>query len=124
MKFFKRLFSHPKQEIHCAPPHLRDNDRIEKRHVSSIYYESDDFKEVQNLDASDKQRIDILTETSYALHDAHEDNDTKLELRICKEALANLDQISGKPGTPKISASIAELETYAKGLLSKAVSSP
>ena len=114
IKFFKRLWRFATY-VPGEPP------RKIKR-LSSVYYETEDYKELKTLDASDLARVDILTETSYALHDAHQAGDLILSLRICKEAIEKLDAISGQPGTDRIVQSIQELENYNKSLVSQSMS--
>ena len=95
-----------------------------KERLSSVYFESEDYKEFKTLDATDRARAHILTQTSYALHDAHEAGDWMLSIRICKEALEELDAISGQPGTDKIVKSIQELVNYKNSLVSHSMSDP
>ena len=94
------------------------------KRLSSVYYESEDFKEVKALDAADRARLDILTQTSYALHDENEAGDLTLSIKICKEALEELDTIGGQPGTDKIARSIQELANYKNSLMSQPKSDP
>jgi len=105
--------------------------KIEKRPVSSVFYESEEYKELKGMDRTDQARLDILTETSYALHDADQAGDRVSLIRICKEALEKLDALDGeldvldgKPGRDRIVRSIQELRDYQKYLVSQSMSDP
>ena len=94
------------------------------RRLSSVYFESEDYKEVKALDATDRTRVNILTQASYALYDAHEAGDLMLSIKICKEAIEKLDAIGGQPGTDKIARSIQEFENYKNSLVSRSMFDP
>ena len=114
IKFFKRLWGF----VTFVPGELA------KRQLSSVYFETEDYKELKTLDATDLARVDILTETSYALHDAHAVGDLVSSIRICNEALEELDALDGQPGTDKIVQSLQELRNYQKYLASQPMSDP
>ena len=99
--------------------------RVKKRRrISSVYFESEEYKELKTLDAADRERAYLMTDTDYALHDAREAGDLELSIRVCKDALEKFDAIGGQPSNDKIVRYIRNLENYNDSLVSQSMSSP
>ena len=115
---FRRLFGGGSTQRGCAPLFVTPTEVIGDETAAVRTVDLPDlWAERRSLSPADRERADILTEASDAVHRAIKEDDHRAQLRICKGAISSLDSIPGEPTAGRVRTSLGELISYEQRLM-------